>query len=124
MINTSAQVAYDGINNAAVVLTGLADSQGGSEIRQVKVTGAELRPPAVPKVARITYNVTGGSVTLFWDDANDDQTLAVLSGEGEMCFDHIGGLPNPSLDPSGNILLSTQDFLPGSGYTISLELRK
>jgi hypothetical protein len=124
MIVTSTRVAHDGLVNAAVVLTGLADSQGGSEIRQIKVAGSELVPPAVTKVDRITYNVTQGSVTLFWDDANDDTTLAVLSGQGELCFKHFGGLSNPGPDPNGNILLSTQDFLPGSGYTISLEMRK
>jgi hypothetical protein len=124
MISATSRVVYDGPVNVAVVMTGLADSQGGSEIRQVKVAGSELTPPAVLKVMKITGNVTGGSVSLLWDDANDDQPLAVLSGMVEMCFERIGGLANPGPNPTGNILLSTQDFLPGSGYTISLEMRK
>jgi hypothetical protein len=124
MINASSRKAYDGINNAAYVLTGLADSQGGSEIKQVKVDAACLQPYAVPKVTHISWSVTQGSVSLFWDDANDDVPLAVLSGQGDLCWDHIGGLTNAAPDPTGNILLSTQDFLPGSGYTISLEMRK
>ncbi len=124
MITTTARVAYDGVKNAAVVLTGLADSAGGSELRQIKVDASELSPPAVPKVMRISYSVTGGSVALLWADSNDNTPLAVLSGQGEMCFETFGGLVNAAPDPSGDILLSTQDFLPGSGYTISLEMRK
>jgi hypothetical protein len=122
LINTTSRVAHDGLVNAVVVLTGLADAQGGSETRQIKVDASELVPPAKPKVMRITYSVTGGSIALFWDDANDDVPLAVLSGQGEMCFDT--GLYNAAPDASGDILLSTQDFLPGSGYTIALEMRK
>jgi hypothetical protein len=123
-ITPTVQVPYDGLNNAVVVMTGFADGQGGSEIKQVKVSAADLRPPAIPKVMKIIFCVTGGSVSLFWDDANDDHPLAVLSGQGEMCFEHFGGLLNPAPDPTGNILLSTQDFVPGSSYTISLEMRK
>jgi hypothetical protein len=124
MITATSRVAYDGIKNTVAVLTGLADGNGGSEIRQIKVDASELSPPAVPKVKRIEYCITGGSVTLFWHDANTNVPFAVLSGAGEMCFDLIGGLANAAPDPSGDILLSTQDFLPGSGYTISLEMLK
>lgn len=124
MINANSRVAYDGLKNTAVVLTGLADSQGGAEIKQVKVSAVDLQPPAVTKVTHISWSVTQGSVSLFWDDANDDVPLAVLSGQGDLCWDHIGGLTNGASDPTGDILLSTQDFLPGSGYTISLEMRK
>jgi hypothetical protein len=124
MINASSRIAYDGLLNTVVVLTGSADGQGGSEVRQVKVDASELTPPANVKVTRITYSVNGGSVSLFWNDANDNVPLAVLSGQGEMCFDSIGGLTNGAPDPSGDILLSTQDFVPGSSYTISLEMKK
>jgi hypothetical protein len=125
MIVTSTRVVHDGVKNLALVLTGQADSQGGSEIKAVKLDVSETNSPtAVPKTTRITYDVYGGSVSLFWEDANDDAPLATLSGQGELCFDHIGGLTNGAADPSGDILLSTRDFLPGSSYTISLEMRK
>jgi hypothetical protein len=124
MINASSRVAYDGIKNAVVVLTGFADSQGGAETKVVKVDASEMLPGGRHKVGKLTWDVYGGAVRLLWDDANDDVPLATLSGQGEMCFDYFGGLTNAAPDPSGDILLSTQDFLPGSSYTISLDLRK
>lgn len=124
MIETTARVIHDGMVNAVMSFTGRADAQGGSETLAVKVDASELSPPAAPKVRKITYTVNGGSVHLLWDDPNDNVPFAVLSGQGEFCYERIGGMPNGAPDPTGDILLSTIDFVPGSNYTILLEMRK
>ncbi len=85
-----------------------AASEPGSERFEKK---ADVSGPIT--VRRITYSVRQGSVFLSW--ASGD-IIAILAGQGEFDFTRFGGLAG-----ADNIHLTTQGFLPGSGYTIELE---
>lgn len=114
----------DGPRNVGVLLTGLGDGQGQENLA-IKVLATSLVPVSTScRVTRINGVVDYGVVELFWD-ALVPVRFAVLSGQFDIDFSTIGGLPNSGGGgKTGNILLSTLAFELNSTYTINLTLVK
>ena len=115
---------YDGIRKAVVQLSSTVEG-GEGELLVKKVDVEELQyKPTVVGIEKISYNINGGVVRLYWE-ANDNVPILDLTGWGEWCYDNIGDAPNPRPPGfTGNILLSTIGFDLGSSYSIKLDLKK
>lgn len=75
-------------------------------------------------VDRIEYSVWGFShVLLEWDHTTDDE-IAVLSAQGIMDWSKVGGNVDPrTAGETGDIILTTNGAVDGSGYDITLYVR-
>ena len=127
---TTSQVLYDGNQNVNMLITGLSDGSGNDILLPVvDLSTLNYLPPFV-KILRMDWDVNGGVVKLFWDDADPVQ-FDTLASIGNRDYRYTGGLQNPGHNNdfpnsggNGNILLSTVGFDVGSSYSIRLIMRK
>lgn len=130
-MQTQILVPYDGVRNVTVQLTGIADGLD-QETNVLKVDLAALAysyqaKASSVKIRKIQWNISGaGSIILSWENATAPVPFATLDGQGGGPFKYhnIDGLPNLADAPTGNILLTTVGFEPGSNYTVELEMVK
>jgi len=109
-------------------LTNISDGTGETLIN--KVDSSELTfmsEDGNRTIAKVYWSVntanTKSAVELVWDGATN-ATALVLSGQGFMNFRVDGNsIPNNSITPTGDVLLSTKNFASGDNYTIVVEFR-
>lgn len=128
MDNTDVQVIFR--SSRKIVVRLLNQSVGTGETLVTKVDQSVLVGPAGGPSKRIviekmTYDINGMTVKLYWDHT-PDLPIGVFSGQWQVDYKSVGGLPDPSKPPyngPGSILLSTQDASNGDSYDILLHLR-
>ena len=117
----------DGPRNLIIRLTNISDGTGESAVTKVNTSNfsdmAPHQPAVYTVVEAIDYSIQGfTSVRLFFDADTDDE-IAVLAGQGYLPFDP--GLVDPrSTGTTGDIKLTTAGAVSGATYTITLYLRK
>ena len=79
------------------------------------------------KIAKIWWSVnttkSNASVELVWD-GETNTTAMLLNGQGYWDLRTAGNsISNNSITPTGDVLLSTRDFVVGDNYTILVEFR-
>lgn len=122
-------VTENGNRNYHVRLTNKSDGTGESAVTKVDastLTGPEGKPGLAVDhfaVKFIEWSIQGfSSVELFFDADTDDE-LAKLSGNGERYFDPV--LTDPtSTGYTGDIKLTTNGAVNGATYDILLHLKK
>jgi len=123
------RVMEDGPRNFIVRLTNVSDDTGESAVTKVDASahmGPDQKPGLAPVsfvVESIDYSIQGfTNVELFFDADTDDE-LAVLAGQGYIPY--YPGLADPrSTGFTGDIKLTTRGAVSGASYTITLTLRK
>lgn len=110
-----------------VRLLNQSDGTGESAVTKVDVstlTATNGGTPTYTTINRIEYSVFGmNHVTLFWD-ANTDDEIAVLSGQGVLEFTPDGGLTDPkSAGTTGDIKLTTDGATASGGYDITIWMK-
>jgi hypothetical protein len=122
-IQTTCRVVHDGERNLIMQLNGIADGLD-QETNAVKVRASDFNCKTV-KILSVTSTVAKGKVKLTWDSMPTPTDFLYLEGSGdEFCYGDRG-LTNDAADlASGNILLSTSGFEPGSSYSILLKMVK
>jgi len=122
-ISATTRVVHDGERNLIIQLIGKADGLD-QETGVVKVDASEFNCRTV-KILSVTSSVVGGKVILTWDSMPSPENFLYLEGSGdEFCYGDRG-LTNDAPDlASGDILLSTEGFEPGSSYSILLKMVK
>jgi len=119
----TSQTLLDGPRNVVMKFTNTSDGTGESAVTKVDVSELSGAPSRV-KIKRVIFNVQGMVARLLWD-ADTDVTALDLSGDGEMCFEKIGGLPNNAgAGVTGDIKLTTIGHTSGDSYSIVLEMVK
>ncbi len=79
------------------------------------------------KISKIWYSINTNNnkagVEILWDGATT-ATALLLSGNGYWDLRTAGNeVANNATTPTGDILLSTKDFVTGDNYTIIVEFR-
>lgn len=119
--SVTTQVLIDGSRLLSLKLTNISDGSGESAV--VKVDASAYGCSAF-RVLKIQFNVQGMNVNLLWD-ASAPVLLAVLTDEGVLDFEAVGGLPNNAGDgKTGDIKLTTVGHTSGDSYMILLDLVK
>jgi len=119
----TSQTLLDGERNVVMKFTNTSDGTGESAVLKVDVSALYGAPSRV-KIKRVKYTVSGMVARLLWD-ATTDATILDLQGDGEMCFESIGGLyNNAGAGVTGDILLTTVGHTSGDSYSIILEMVK
>ena len=125
----STQVLSDTTGVKYVVkMTNISDGSGESLVKKIDAsTTTFMTENAERKIAKIWFSVNAISkkacVELVWDGSTN-ATGVLLSGQGYWDLRTAGNsIGNNATTPTGDVLLSTHDFVPGDNYTILVEFR-
>ena len=109
-------------------LTNFSDGTGETLVR--KVDASELTfmtEDGNRKISKIWYSVNTNNnkagVEIIWDGASNASAL-FLSGNGYWDLRTAGNeVPNNATTPTGDVLLSTKNFVNGDNYSLIIEFR-
>lgn len=107
--------------------TGVIKVDAQSPTNGVTVQGQTIVPGVHLKVGRVIYDVSGMDLRIQFD-ATVDADMLVLAGHGTMDFEDISRLSNPGPvalpESTGSIVFTTVGAVPGSSYSVILEMIK
>ena len=109
-------------------LTNISDGTGESLVTKVDASALTfMTEDGNRKIAKIWWSVNTtnnkSAVELVWAGATN-ATALVLSGQGYWDLRTAGNeITNNATTPTGDVLLSTRDFVVGDSYTIIVEFR-
>ena len=109
-------------------LSNLSDGSGESLVTKVDASGTTfMSEDGNRKIAKIWYSVNTTNpkacVELLWAGASN-ATAVLLGGQGYWDLRTAGNeITNNATTPTGDVLLSTRDFVVGDNYTILVEFR-
>ena len=109
-------------------LTNFSDGTGETNVK--KVDASELTfmtEDGNRKISKIWYSVNTNNnkagVEIVWDGATN-ATAMFLSGNGYFDLRTAGNeITNNATTPTGDVLLSTKNFVTGDNYTLIIEFR-
>ena len=109
-------------------LTNFSDGTGETLVR--KVDASELTfmtEDGNRKISKIWYSINTNNnkagVEIIWDGTTNASAL-FLSGTGYWDLRTAGNeVPNNATTPTGDVLLSTKNFVNGDNYTLIIEFR-
>ena len=111
-----------------VKMTNISDGSGESLVKKIDASEATfMTEDANRKIAKIWFSVNTttnkGAVELLWD-GETNSTGVLLNGQGYWDLRTAGNeIANNATTPTGDVLLSTHDFVVGDNYTIIVEFR-
>ena len=109
-------------------MTNISDGSGESLVKKIDAsTTTFMTADGNRKIAKIWWSVNttkaNASVELVWD-GDTNATGMLMSGQGYWDLRTAGNsIPNNATTPTGDVLLSTRDFVAGDNYTILVEFR-
>ena len=109
-------------------MTNISDGSGESLVKKIDASETTfMTEDAERKIAKIWWSVNAISkkacVELLWD-GETNATAMLLSGQGYWDLRTAGNeITNNATTPTGDVLLSTRDFVVGDNYTILVEFR-
>ena len=121
----------NGVKRHTVLCTNLSDGTGEDDAIKIKRTDLLTSDGYIPSylvVEKIWYHVAGMSVTIGYNNENDEEVVRLYSGDGEIDFTDVGGfLPAVEEDgvvpEGGDIVFTTADETAGDAYSIKLQVR-
>ena len=111
-----------------VKLTNVSDGSGESLVNKIDASATTfMTEDGNRKIAKIWWSVNTtnnkSTVELVWSGATN-ATALLLSGQGYWDLRTAGNeIINNATTPTGDVLLSTRDFVVGDSYTIIVEFR-
>ena len=111
-----------------VKMTNISDGSGESLVKKIDASETTfMTEDGERKIAKIWWSVNAISkkacVELIWDGVTNATGL-LMSGQGYWDLRTSGNsIPNNATTPTGDVLLSTRDFVSGDNYTILVEFR-
>ena len=111
-----------------VKLTNVSDGSGESLVNKIDASNTTfMTEDGNRKIAKIWWSVNTtnnkSTVELVWAGATN-ATALLLSGQGYWDLRTAGNeIINNATTPTGDVLLSTRDFVVGDSYTIIVEFR-
>tara|TARA_B100000530_G_scaffold207174_1_gene132438 strand:+ start:514 stop:906 length:393 start_codon:yes stop_codon:yes gene_type:complete len=109
-------------------MTNISDGSGESLVKKIDASSATfMTEDGSRKIAKIWWSVnttkSNASVELVWG-GETNATAMLLNGQGYWDLRTAGNeIINNATTPTGDVLLSTRDFVVGDNYTILVEFR-
>jgi len=109
-------------------MTNISDGSGESLVKKIDASATTfMTEDANRKIAKIWFSVNAISkkacVELVWEGTTN-ATGMLLAGQGYWDLRTAGNeVINNATTPTGDVLLSTRDFVVGDNYTIIVEFR-
>ena len=107
-------------------LTNISDGSGESLVKKIDASSATfMTEDGSRKIAKIWWSVnttkSNASVELVWG-GETNATAMLLNGQGYWDLRTAGNeIVNNATTPTGDVLLSTRDFVVGDNYTLLVE---
>ena len=111
-----------------VKLTNFSDGTGETLVTKVDASETTfMTTDGNRKISKIWFSINTSNakagVELLWNGSTN-RTAIFLSGQGHFDFRPSGNeIPNNAVVPTGDVLLSTRNFLNGDNYTLIVEFR-
>ena len=111
-----------------IKMTNISDGSGESLVKKIDASSATfMTEDGSRKIAKIWWSVnttkSNASVELVWG-GETNATAMLLNGQGYWDLRTAGNeIINNATTPTGDVLLSTRDFVAGDNYTILVEFR-
>ena len=111
-----------------VKLTNFSDGTGETLVTKVDASETTfMTTDGNRKISKIWFSINTSNakagLELLWNGSTN-RTAIFLSGQGHFDFRPSGNeIPNNAVVPTGDVLLSTRNFLNGDNYTIIVEFR-
>ena len=111
-----------------VKMTNVSDGTGETLVKKIDASALTfMTEDGNRKLSKIWYSVNTNNnksaVELLWD-GTVNSTIAFLSGNGHWDLRTFGdGISNNAGTATGDVLLSTRNFVSGDNYTILAEFR-
>ena len=111
-----------------VKMTNISDGSGESLVKKIDASSATfMTEDGSRKIAKIWWSVnttkSNARVELVWG-GETNATAMLLNGQGYWDLRTAGNeIINNATTPTGDVLLSTRDFVVGDNYTILVEFR-
>ena len=109
-------------------MTNISDGSGESLVKKIDASSATfMTEDGSRKIAKIWWSVnttkSNASVEVVWG-GETNATAMLLNGQGYWDLRTAGNeIINNATTPTGDVLLSTRDFVVGDNYTILVEFR-
>ena len=109
-------------------MTNISDGSGESLVKKIDASATTfMTEDGERKIAKIWWSVnttkSNASVELVWG-GETNATAMLLNGQGYWDLRTAGNeIVNNATTPTGDVLLSTRDFVVGDNYTILVEFR-
>ena len=109
-------------------MTNISDGSGESLVKKIDASSATfMTEDGSRKIAKIWWSVnttkSNAIVELVWG-GETNATAMLLNGQGYWDLRTAGNeIINNATTPTGDVLLSTRDFVVGDNYTILVEFR-
>ena len=109
-------------------MTNISDGSGESLVKKIDASSATfMTEDGSRKIAKIWWSVnttkSNASVELVWGGETNASAM-LLNGQGYWDLRTAGNeIINNATTPTGDVLLSTRDFVSGDNYTILVEFR-
>ena len=109
-------------------LTNFSDGTGETLVKKIDASSATfMTEDGSRKIAKIWWSVnttkSNASVELVWG-GETNATAMLLNGQGYWDLRTAGNeIINNATTPTGDVLLSTRNFVSGDNYTIVIEFR-
>ena len=109
-------------------MTNISDGSGESLVKKIDASSATfMTEDGSRKIAKIWWSVnttkSNASVELVWG-GETNATAMLLNGQGYWDLRTAGNeIINNATTPTGDVLVSTRDFVVGDNYTILVEFR-
>lgn len=111
-----------------VLCTNVSDGTGEDDAIKLKRTDLLAPSGGVPSklvIEKIVYSITGMTVTVSYNNVNDEVVAVLGPGEGQIDFRPQGGFaPEDDTDnEGGDIVFTTSGVSSGDTYNITLTVR-
>jgi len=109
-------------------MTNISDGSGESLVKKIDAsTTTFMTEDANRTIAKVWFSINAISKKACVEllrDGDTNATGVLLSGQGYWDLRTSGNsIPNNATTPTGDVLLSTHDFVNGDNYTIIVEFR-
>lgn len=120
------KLIHNGKRRKVYHLTNESDGTGESAVTKIDIstlTDAAGTTATYSAIDLIEFQVSAGYVVLEWAHTTNDE-IAVLRGAGIFYWGDVGGNVDPkSSGGTGDVVLTTDGFVDGSSYDITIHLR-
>lgn len=118
---------YNSPRQCVYQFTNESDGTGENGVKKIDkstLTGPNGAEPTGLSLMEVSWSVSSGYVVLEWDHTTPDE-IVVCTGDGTRNYEFVGGNHDPgSSGGAGDILLTTDGFADGDGYTITTWWKK
>lgn len=118
-----AKTLRDANGKYAFLFGNASDGTGESGVKKIDISTLTGAPTKI-KINKMKWSCDGMQVKILFDHTTDD-TVAILSGRGELDAACEASIIDPgSAGDTGDVLFTTAGHTAGDGYTIYMECEK